>query len=82
MLQMSPQHSPNKGGIRSAISQLIPNGAVVVELGDRIGLDSLEDKFQILTFYVQASLVNLLVFPVKKEVLRIPEEHFFLMFVG
>lgn len=47
---MSPQHSPNKGGIRSAISQLIPNGAVVVELGDRIGLDSLEDKFQILTF--------------------------------
>jgi len=50
MLLMSPQHSPNKGGIRSAISQLIPNGAVVVELGDRIGLDSLEDKFKILTF--------------------------------
>ena len=47
---MSPQHSPNIGGIRSAISQLIPSGAVVVELGNRIGLDYLDDKFQILTF--------------------------------
>jgi hypothetical protein len=47
---MSLQHSPNKGGIRSAISQLIPDGSVVIELGDRIGLDSLEKKFRILTF--------------------------------
>ena len=47
---MSSLHSTNQGGVRSAIRQLIQNGAVVVELGNRIGLDSLEDKFQILTY--------------------------------
>lgn len=47
---MSSQHSPNQGGVRSAIRQLIQDGAVVVELGNRIGLGSLDDKFQILTY--------------------------------
>lgn len=47
---MSSLHSTNQGGVRSAIRQLIQNGAVVVELGNRIGLDSLENKFQIITY--------------------------------
>ena len=48
---MQNRHSPNIGGIRSAITQLVQEGAVVVELGDRIGLDRLEHLYHILTIY-------------------------------